>query len=87
MCTWFVYILRCADNTFYTGISTDLKRRVQEHNNGTQSKGSKYTKARLPVILEYYEKSQSRSMASKREYAIKRLTRIQKEQLLQCSLM
>lgn len=81
MKTWLVYILRCADDTFYTGITTDLARRLQEHNHHSRL-ASKYTKARRPVELAYYESSLSRSTASKREYQIRRLSRIQKERLL-----
>jgi putative endonuclease len=77
---YFVYILQCSDTTLYTGITTDLKRRLQEHNNS--DKGAKYTKTRRPVKLVYDEICQDRSSASKREYAIKHLTRKQKLELL-----
>jgi len=66
---YFVYMLRCADETLYTGITTDLERRLDEHNNS--DKGAKYTRARRPVTLVYSEKLESRSEASKREYFIK----------------
>jgi putative endonuclease len=68
---WFIYILRCADGTLYTGITTDLSRRVQEHN--SQKKGARYTRSRRPVTLVYSESADNRSEASKREYAIKQM--------------
>lgn len=78
---WFVYILRCADNTLYTGITTDVDRRINQHN-GSNKKGAKYTRNRQPVSLVYQESSNSRSDASKREYTIKCLSRSQKEHLV-----
>jgi putative endonuclease len=77
---WTVYMLRCADNSLYTGITTDLVRRVEEHN-GKKSI-SKYTRARQPVTLVYQEKAESRSLASQREYQLKKLSRKQKETLI-----
>lgn len=71
--TWFIYIVRCRDNTLYTGISTDPETRVVEHNTGQN--GAKYTRARRPVSLLYTEPAASRSAALKREIAIKRLSR------------
>jgi len=71
--TWYVYIVRCCDNTLYTGISTDPATRVTEHNSGQN--GAKYTRARRPVVLIYTEPAASRSAALKREIAIKRLSR------------
>ncbi|HSC75883.1 MAG TPA: GIY-YIG nuclease family protein [Pseudomonadales bacterium] len=68
---WFVYIIRCADGTLYTGITTDLVRREQEHN--SEKKGARYTRSRRPVALVYSEEAADRSEASKREYAIKQL--------------
>jgi len=73
---YYVYILQCSDNSLYTGITTDLERRVFEHNNS--EKGAKYTKIRRPVILVYNEKCENRSIASKREYEIKKLSRTKK---------
>ena len=70
--TWFVYILRCADGTLYTGVTVDLARRCRQHNAGT---ASRYTRSRLPVDLVYREDASGRGAALKREYAIKRLTR------------
>ncbi|HLR16986.1 MAG TPA: GIY-YIG nuclease family protein [Alcanivoracaceae bacterium] len=77
---WWVYILRCADGSLYTGICTNVERRVEEHNSST--KGAKYTRARRPVKLVYQEQSESRSAASKREAEIKKLPRAKKLALL-----
>ena len=76
MMSYFTYIVRCSDSTLYTGITTDLARRLDEHNNST--KGAKYTRIRRPVKLVYSEKYEDRSSASKREYAIKKLSREKK---------
>lgn len=73
---WQVYILQCRDGSLYTGITTDPERRVKEHN--TSPKGAKYTRSRRPVKLVYLEESEDRSAASKREWAIKKLTRNEK---------
>ncbi|HQQ74430.1 MAG TPA: GIY-YIG nuclease family protein [Pseudomonadales bacterium] len=73
---WFVYILRCADGTLYTGITTDLARRVKEHNTGKA--GARYTRSRRPVVLVYSEAVENRSEASKREHAIKKLKKKKK---------
>jgi putative endonuclease len=78
--SYFVYILECSDNTLYTGISTDIDRRLDEHNNS--DKGAKYTKIRRPVKLVYAEEQDDRSSASKREYAIKKLKRKEKLELI-----
>lgn len=77
---WYVYILSCADNTLYTGVTTDLARRVEEHN--ASIKGAKYTRVRRPVTLAYSEQHPSRTEACKREAAIKALTREQKRSLI-----
>ena len=77
---YFVYMLKCSDDTLYTGITTDLSRRVQEHN--SSDKGAKYTKARRPVKLIYKEECEDRSIASKREYAIKKMSKIKKLELI-----
>ncbi len=77
--TWFVYMLRCADGTLYTGITTDLARRTKQHNAGT---ASRYTRSRCPVHVIYRERQRSQSLALKREAAIKRLTRRQKLALI-----
>ena len=78
---WSVYILRCADNSLYTGITTDMHRRLNEHN-GLVKNGAKYTRHRQPVTLVYQETVESRSQACKRESAIKNLSKFQKEQLI-----
>ena len=78
--SYFVYMLKCSDETLYTGITTDIKRRVDEHNNSL--KGAKYTKLRRPVSLVYTENSENRSSASKREYEIKKLSREEKLKLI-----
>ncbi len=79
MSTWFVYILRCSDGTLYTGISTDVTKRVLSHNAGT---GAKYTRSRLPVVCVWQETASSESVARKREAALKRLTRAEKQALV-----
>ena len=79
--SYFVYILECSDGTLYTGITKDISKRLNEHNH--KDKGAKYTKARRPVKLLYHENSENRSTASKREYVIKKLTRLKKLQLIQ----
>ena len=78
---WFVYIAKCADASYYTGICTDLKRRISEHNDGKYKRA--YTKGRAPVKLVYSETSENRSEASKREIEIKNLRRVQKEKLIE----
>ena len=79
MSEWYVYILRCADDTFYTGYARDLEARVNTHNAG---KGAKYTRGRLPVELVYHEIFESRSEAMSREYNLKKLSRRQKQALI-----
>jgi len=76
---WFVYILRCADGTLYTGITKDVARRTHQHNAGT---ASRYTRSRRPVKLVYQEPQRSQSLALRREAAIKKLTRRQKLALI-----
>lgn len=76
----YTYILKCSDNTLYTGWTNNLEKRIKDHNDG---KGAKYTKARRPVKLVYYEIFESKEDAMKREYAIKQLTRTQKMLLIQ----
>ena len=78
--SYFVYILECSDKTLYTGIATDVERRLDEHNNS--DKGAKYTKIRRPLKLVYSEESQDRSSASKRENEIKKLSREKKLELI-----
>ena len=77
---YFVYMLHCADGTLYTGIATDVDRRVAEHNSG---KGAKYTRSRLPVEAVYSEPQPDKSAALRREIAIKKLTRQQKLALVE----
>ena len=82
--SYFTYMVRCSDNTLYTGITTDLARRIEEHNNSY--KGAKYTKARRPVSLVYSEKHSDRSSASKHEYRIKKMSREAKNLLINIRL-
>jgi putative endonuclease len=77
---WFVYILKCSDDTLYTGITIDLNRRVDEHN--SSPKGAKYTRIRRPLELLYFEEVKDKSSASKREIEIKKLSRAQKLELV-----
>ncbi len=76
---WFVYIVRCADGTFYTGIAKDVNRRCRQHNDGT---ASRYTRSRLPVRLVHQEAALDQGAALRREAAIKALSRRQKERLI-----
>lgn len=78
--TWYVYILSCADNTLYTGITNNLEARITEHNAG---KGAKYTRGRLPVRQVYQQEVASRSAALKEEYRIKQLSKEQKYALIE----
>ena len=79
--SYYVYMVECSDGTYYTGITTDIERRVVEHN--TSEKGAKYTRARRPVKLVYSEEYPDRSSASKREWEIKnKFTRAEKQKLL-----
>jgi putative endonuclease len=73
---YYLYIVRCSDETLYTGITTDLSRRIDEHN--SETKGAKYTRSRRPVSLVYQEEYEDRSSASKREYEVKKLSRKKK---------
>ena len=73
--TWFVYLLRCADDSLYTGITKDVNRRCRQHNDGT---ASRYTRSRRPTKLAYREAHPNRSSALKREAAIKAMTRQEK---------
>lgn len=78
---WFIYIVRCSDDTLYTGIAKDVARRIVEHNSDHRLAAS-YTRARRPVTLVYEEAVDTRSAAAKREYEIKRMTRQGKDELL-----
>lgn len=75
----YVYILKCKDESLYTGWTTNLNNRIKTHNSG---KGAKYTRARLPVELVYFEEFEDKIEAMKREYAIKQLTREKKLELI-----
>lgn len=77
---WFVYILECSDKTLYTGVTTDLEKRLEQHNHGPE--GAKYTRARRPVKFVYHEIQANRSEATKREHAIKQLRRSEKLKLI-----
>jgi len=77
---YYTYILECADKTLYTGITTDLKRRITEHNNAKL--GAKYTSSRRPVKLIYSKKFSNRALASKEEARIKRLNKLEKLELI-----
>jgi len=77
--SWNVYILRCSDDSLYTGVTKDLERRVNEHNSGD---GAKYTKSRTPVKLVWSEPKPSRSEAQKREHEIKSFSKEEKLQLI-----
>lgn len=78
---WKVYIVRCSDDTLYTGITTDTERRLYEHNTPT-GKGAKYTRMRQPVELVYVKEMKSKSDAAKEEYRIKQLSREDKLKLI-----
>lgn len=77
--TWYLYILRCGDGTLYTGITTDVEKRLEQHRTG---KGAKYTRGRGPLELVYQETCLDHSQALKREAAIKRMSRQKKEILI-----
>ncbi len=79
---YYIYIIQCADDTLYTGITTEVERRIEEHNGS--DKGAKYTRVRRPVRLVYSEEYADRSTASKREYEIKKkMTRAEKLKLIE----
>ncbi len=77
MSTWYIYLLRCADDTLYCGITTDISRRLAEHN-GLKAGGAKYTRARRPVELCLYATCENRSQAQKIENTIRKLPRHKK---------
>ena len=74
----YTYMVKCKDNTYYTGWTTDLERRIEAHNSG---KGAKYTRGRRPVRLVYYESFETKEAAMRREWEIKQLNRKEKEKL------
>ena len=76
---WYVYMVRCSDGTLYTGIARDLDKRLAAHNSGTD--GARYTRTRRPVTLVYARPVESQSAAAGLEYRIKKLRRVQKEEL------
>ena len=80
----YAYIVKCSDGTYYTGYTNDLEKRLLTHNAG---KGAKYTRNRLPVEMVYFEEYEEKSEAMKREYAIKQLTREQKEKLISSKVL
>jgi len=79
--SWFVYLLRCADNSLYAGVTTNLSRRVDEHNHSNK-RGAKYTRVRRPVALVYAENCLDRQQASQKEYQLKQLSKVEKEKLV-----
>ena len=83
MSDWYVYILKCKDSSYYTGITKNLEKRIADHANG---RGAKYTRGRAPLKLIHAETFKNRSTASKREFEIKKLSRIEKEFLIKPDL-
>lgn len=79
--SWTIYIVRCSDNSLYTGIAKDVGKRVQEHNSDNKL-GAKYTRSRAPVTLVYTESAETRSDATKRECEIKKMDKKSKEMML-----
>jgi putative endonuclease len=77
---YFLYIVKCVDGTFYTGITSDLERRVHEHN--TSVRAAKYTQKRRPVLLVYFTQFPNRAVATSAEYKVKRLSRTEKTKLI-----
>lgn len=80
---WHVYVLKCSDNSFYIGLTRDLKQRIQDHQAGD---GAQYTCARLPVRLEYSERFKSKKEAENREHQLKRWSKAKKEALISSNL-
>ena len=77
---WYVYMVRCSDETLYTGITNDLEKRIEAHNSGKN--GARYTRSRGPVKLVYLEEAGTKSVAAKLEYKIKKMTREKKMKLV-----
>lgn len=80
--SYFFYIVRCKDNSLYCGITTEVDRRLAEHNSNT-TKAAKYTRSRFPVNLVYKEIYETKNLALKREYAVKKLTKYEKEKIIE----
>ncbi len=80
--TWFFYVVRCCDDSFYAGVTTDIERRLREHN--TNNRGAKYTRTRRPVVLVYEKQFTNRSEAQQAEYAFKQLRRKDKNKFIFC---
>lgn len=78
---YFFYIVRCSDKSLYSGVTTDLERRLKEHNSNS-TKAAKYTRRRSPVTLVYFETHRNRSEATKREWKVKQLSKVEKEILI-----
>ena len=78
---WHIYMVRCSDGTLYTGITNDLKKRIEAHNSGKE--GARYTRSRRPVKLVYSEQVESKSAAAKLEYQLKKLPRLKKKELVE----
>ena len=83
---WYVYLMRCADNSLYTGVTTDPDRRVREHNGELKGKGAKYTRTRRPVTLAVAIPLPSKVAVYQAEYAIKRLSKSEKESVVSLGL-
>lgn len=81
---WTIYILRCGDGSLYTGITTDIERRLHEHNHSNRA--AKYTRVRRPLTLAYQESASSRAAACRREWEIKQLSAAQKRRLISAQL-
>ena len=76
---WLCYIVRCADDSLYTGITNNLEKRIKKHNDGN---GAKYTRSRRPVVLVFHLNCGTKSQAAQKEYEIKRMTKMEKEKLI-----
>jgi len=83
--SWFLYVIRCKDNSLYTGVTTDISRRVREHS--SESKGAKYTRSRGPFDVVYCERCIDRSAAQKKESAFKKLSKKEKEKKVSIYLL
>ena len=77
---WFLYVVRCKDNTLYTGVTTDVERRLHEHN--SSKRGARYTRYRRPIKLVYWERHQNQSEAQQAEYKFKQLSKKEKEKII-----